>query len=109
VVRYLAGKHMSNPQTYCIYERTDGKFAVTGQGNRKPSRVLSTEVKAESKAHRLAGRYGTVVYGGTDGKFESDCPCARCKQNKGYRGTDERRDTTGLGQHRGNREAEWRH
>ncbi len=39
---------MPNPQRYCIYERIDGKFAVTGQGNKKPSRVMSTEVKAES-------------------------------------------------------------
>jgi hypothetical protein len=66
---------MPNPQSYCIHERTDGKFAVTGHGNRRPSRVLSTELKAESKAHHLVGRRGVVVYGGMGGKFETDCPC----------------------------------
>jgi hypothetical protein len=65
-----------------IHERTDGKFAVTGQGNHRPSRVLSTELKAETKAHRLVRRHGVIVYGGMGGKFETDCPCPRCEANK---------------------------
>ena len=73
---------MPNPERYFVEERKNGTYAVKGQGNERATRVFGHEGRAESSAHHFAGRHGVVDFKGTNGRFESECTCSRCKANR---------------------------
>jgi len=66
---------------YYAEKRADG-YAVIGRGNDRSANIQLTENQADKRAHELAGKDGYVGWKGLNGKFESWCPCTRCKQNR---------------------------